>query len=77
LETATARVFVDIEGELVGRDGEAGLLRDPSDDVLEHGPQEMFVKLGFVAQRKIEILRKPVCLEITFFDTGSSFEDPV
>ena len=70
------RVRIDVEGELVGRDRQAGLFRDPADDVLEHGPQEVLIKMALVAQRKIEILRKPVRFEITFFKTGAAFENP-
>jgi hypothetical protein len=44
---------------------------------LQRGAQEIFIQMTFVAQRKIEIFRKPVCLEITFFKTGAAFKDPV
>jgi hypothetical protein len=70
------RIDMDVEGELVGRDRQAGLLRDPGDDVLKHGPQEIFVKMAFLAQCKIKILRKPVRLEIAFFQTGAALENP-
>ena len=65
---------MDVEGELVGRDRQAGLLRDPGDDVLKHGPQEIFVKMAFFAQCKIKILRKPVIIDVTLSQTGSAFK---
>jgi hypothetical protein len=52
------------------------LLRDPADYFLEYGLQEFFVNVAFVAQREIEVLRKPVRFEVALLEAGAAFEDP-
>ena len=71
-----ARIFVDIEFELIGGDVQSRLFRYPTDDFFEHRPQEILVKMTFIAEREIQVLRKPIGLEVTFLQTGASLEDP-
>lgn len=50
-----AGIVVDIELQLVGRNVQAGLFRNPSHDLLEHRLQKLFVKMILIAQRKIQV----------------------
>ena len=48
-----ARVFVDIEFELIGGDVQSRLFCYPTDDFFEHRPQEILVNMTFIAEREI------------------------
>ena len=51
-----ARVVVDLELKLVGRNVQSGLFRDPGNDFFEYWLQEFLIKMTFIAQSEIQIL---------------------
>jgi hypothetical protein len=61
---------------LVLRYHEAGFVCDPCDHFTEDPPQKSLFKLALVAQREVEVLRKPIGLEEALLQTGASLEDP-
>jgi hypothetical protein len=75
VKTATL-VFVDVEFELVNGYVQAGLFCDPGGDIFEHWAQEFLVKVALIAQCEVQVLRKPVGLEVALLETRSSLEDP-
>ena len=73
---APARVLIDVETDLVRRHSETGFIGNPCDNLTEHSPQEAFVKMAFVAQGEVKILRKSVRLEVALLEARSTFEYP-
>jgi hypothetical protein len=66
-----ARIVVDIEFKLVGGNVQAGLFRNPSQELLEHRLQNFFVEMILIARRKIQVFCKPIPLEATPLQTSA------
>jgi len=73
---ATARILVNIETKLVGRNIQSGLFGNPGADVLERLTKKFLVDVAFVAQGEVEILRKSVGLEIALLEARTALENP-
>lgn len=73
---AATWVFENFKAELVGRNVQSRLFRDPGDDFLEGFAQELLVDVIFIAQREIEVFREPIGFEIAFLEAGSALEYP-
>ena len=67
---------IDIELLRVCRKLKAGVLVNPFGDFGEDALQERFIEMGRILQREVQILGKPVGLEIAFLQTGAALEHP-
>ena len=71
-----ARILIDIEILLVGRDFDAGAIVDPLPDFAEDALEEGLVEVLCVGEREVEIFREAVGLEPAFLETGAALEHP-
>src|SRR5487761_2042273 len=73
---SAARIFVNVEHELIGRHCKAGLLRNPGNDLTERASEKTLVEMAFVSQREVKVFGKTISLEVALLETGAALEHP-
>ena len=76
MRNSTTRIVVDIKLLAIGRHFNATFLVYPLTYFLEDFAQKFLVKVGFILECEIEVLRETVCLEETFLQARATLEHP-
>lgn len=76
LRVPTAVEHGQLEANLLPRDFDAALFIDPFGHLTECLQQVVLVELGFLRHSEIQILGKPIRLEVAFLQARSALEDP-